>query len=575
MSNIKVICEDCGNIYNQSYKNRHFLSKAHNLHIKTSSNQFIMDKNTLNNNNKLITLLQMDNLSITGESPIYENQQKIADDVLNAFKIDEILNVMVIARTQSGKTGSMCSTVKKLLEDSTFNIPITNIFIITGLSSVEWKEQTKGRMPDIMNKRVFHRNELTKKFVSSFKTITNALIIMDEVHIASFKEQTIYLSFKEIGLLNKNFLISNSIKILEFSATPNGTLYDLMRWKKHGYKIIAEPGKGYISSIDLLNQNRVFQFKPLNSKDLSANLQNITSIKNIIVCKYLNNPLYHIIRTNHSIEQTITINNFKKIFEDVLFEYLTFDIQNKKVDINTFLNKKPLKHTFIFIKEKLRCAKTINREHIGILYERCVSYINDTNIIQGLLGRMTGYGDNKISICFTNIDTIHKYEELYLNGFSNLDKIWNVSLNSSSFNNPDYYENFDEIEKEVLPVKETHFIDKFFTFKEVESFYLNKIVPKIHIIYPKYTPYSMLKEKIPNENGFFMHNYNKQQLLLSTKNAITHSKKGLSNLLSTELSTDLSINNTNSKIHFCRIIPCYEDVNDNSTLQWWVVHKLI
>ena len=52
---------------------------------------------------------------------------------------------MVVAKTQSGKTGSMCATIKQYLEDSSNLIPIENIYIITGLSSCEWKEQTKER----------------------------------------------------------------------------------------------------------------------------------------------------------------------------------------------------------------------------------------------------------------------------------------------------------------------------------------------------------------------------------------------------------------------------------------------
>ena len=50
---------------------------------------------------------------------------------------------------------------------------------------------------------------------------------------------------------------------------------------------------------------------------------------------------------------------------------------------------------------------------IGVLYERYTkSSPNDSVIIQGLLGRMTGYDDNGLSICFTNVDTIGRYKKL-------------------------------------------------------------------------------------------------------------------------------------------------------------------
>jgi hypothetical protein len=62
------------------------------------------------------------------------------------------------------------------------------------------------------------------------------------------------------------------------------------------------------------------------------------------------------------------------------------------------LNTKPTKHTFIFIKDTLRCAVTIPKEHIGILYERFTSFPNRASVIQGLLGRATGFESKHIVI---------------------------------------------------------------------------------------------------------------------------------------------------------------------------------
>jgi len=49
---------------------------------------------------------------------------------------------MIVALTQSGKTGTMSGLIKIYLNDTTNLIPIKNIYIITGLSSREWVEQT-------------------------------------------------------------------------------------------------------------------------------------------------------------------------------------------------------------------------------------------------------------------------------------------------------------------------------------------------------------------------------------------------------------------------------------------------
>ena len=55
------------------------------------------------------------------------------------------------------------------------------------------------------------------------------------------------------------------IKILQFSATPDGCYYDLKKWNESNYKIvIGEIDIKYTSSIDIYNENRVGNFCCLN-----------------------------------------------------------------------------------------------------------------------------------------------------------------------------------------------------------------------------------------------------------------------------------------------------------------------
>ena len=116
-------------------------------------------------------------LTLTKVLIIYENQEIIACKVISVFKNRKIINAMVVGKTQSGKTGMMCATIKKYLEDAANLIPIDNIYIITGLSSCEWKEQTIKRLPESVQSRVFHRCDLPNTFVDEIKTKKNVLII--------------------------------------------------------------------------------------------------------------------------------------------------------------------------------------------------------------------------------------------------------------------------------------------------------------------------------------------------------------------------------------------------------------
>ena len=380
-------------------------------------------------------------LHIKGAILLHDNQQSCAGILTSLFINLQILVVLAIGLTQSGKTGAMLATITEWLKskNATHCISTENIYIITGLSSKEWKEQTKSRLPREIRDRIFHRNDLLKsKFQNDIKGKKNVLIIMDEIQVAGKKNQTVYKAFKKIGLLNKSYLLKNDIKLIEFSATPDGVLYDLKGWGNHHKIIKLQPGVGYVSAKDLFSQNRVKQFKDLYGYNKETGMvsaktrTNIAEIKSAIEQFDSDNrgPLFHIIRTVTGGGQDTTINTFKSIFGEENYIYTTFDCTNKnKEDINDILKNKPEKHTFIFIKEMQRCAKTLVKMNIGILYDRWIkSKINDSVIIQGLAGRNTGYDDNGFSIVYTNIPTIKNYFKLWKYTFQTPDGVtipWN------------------------------------------------------------------------------------------------------------------------------------------------------
>jgi hypothetical protein len=502
-------------------------------------------------------LNELEILKLTGKSVIYENQEIIASRVVTSFKNRKIINVMVVSKTQSGKTGSMCATIKQYLEDTSNLIPIENIYIITGLSSCEWKEQTKERMPESIQTRVFHRCELPNTFVDEIKDKQNILIIMDEIQVAAKKGQTIYKTFKNAGLLNKSKLYENDIKILEYTATPDGTIYDLMKWNDASTKILADVGDGYISSYNLLQMGRVKQYKELCGYDKETGevdeevFENIEEIKNDID-KYVNS-LYHIIRTKNGPEQDLTIQNFKQIFNADNYDFIKYDRESEIEDINKTLIMKPERHTFIFIKEMLRCAKTLKKKYIGILYDRYSKNPDDTTIIQGLVGRDTGYDNNGISICYTNIDSINRYEELWKSNFEDKTIKWNskttkytngILSGKNTFNDPKDYDGFSVASDDSDELKEP-VIKKFKTQEEAKAYYNKELKEKMKGRGPN-------KIK-PNDHGYY------EATIRSNKKIYTCDE------VKCERRQGLTENNY-------RFYPCYEDINDKSTLQWWFIH---
>ena len=146
---------------------------------------------------KTILLNEIELLEHENNICLHQNQIATAYEILSKIKNRAILNIMVLGKTQSGKTGCMSALIKYYLHDNQVIMPLNNIFIITGLSSREWKNQTIARMPKIIQDRVYHRNDLLDRFYKDIKDKQNVLLLIDEIHIASKYDQTVCSTLKK------------------------------------------------------------------------------------------------------------------------------------------------------------------------------------------------------------------------------------------------------------------------------------------------------------------------------------------------------------------------------------------
>ena len=521
---------------------------------------------------KAIIFSEMRRQIRNGIIEIYDNQYSIAKRVVSAFRDRKIINVMVVAKTQSGKTGSMYATIKYFLEEE--NIPVENIYIITGLSSREWKKQTKERLPNsISQDNVFHRNELAE-FADKIKGKKNILIIMDEIQIASTDKQTIFKSFQRAEQSSKLTLYENDVKILEYSATPNGTIYDLERWGDASEKILADPGAGYVGSYDLYNQKRVRDCEELYTNDKTDTKKesekrisdNIGKIKWDLEDNYPDtDQRYHLIRTRSGPAQAIIIANFKKIFGVKEYVYINYDQTSEIKDINNTLENKPEKHTFIFIKEMLRCAKTLSPKYIGICYERYTGEPDDSVIIQGFIGRLTGYKDNSVSICYTNIKSIIKYEAYWNSNFEE-DVGWKsmttkrdkngILKEANTFNKMGIStDDSDEgsTTDEPAPIVEPTIVKRQ-EHQDIRNYYKDVLQNKIKEKTGKNGSGPRKKTEDDKIDGFYHAN------IRGTKRVYSFD----------EIFRERRCNVVNGAGYICH--PCYKDTSDPSTLEWWLIH---
>lgn len=518
---------------------------------------------------KTIIFTEMERLEYDGNE-IFDNQNDIASRVVAAFRDRKIISVMVIAPPQSGKTGSMYATIKYILKEE--NMPVENIYIITGLSSCDWTKQTKERFPESVRDNVFHRNELVK-FVDKIKGKKNILIIMDEIQIASTIKNTIYKTFKAAGLFNKQSLYDNDVKIVEYSATPNGTIYDLAKWGDASIKILADPGAGYLSSVDMETQHRVRKCGDLYNRDTDPETKKESEekiMKNFDELRFdieqYKEPRFHIIRTYNGSSKDITIANFKKIFGEKKYNYLSYDQKGEIIDINNTLKDKPEKHTFIFIIEKLRCAKTLTNKYIGVCYERYTGETpDDSVIIQGCLGRLLGYKDNGDSICYTYIDSIKKYKKLWNSNFEE-DVGWNSQTTKKDKNgipkDPNTFNvmghSTDDSDESSLTDEPAALIEptimKFDTHEKVKKYYDDVLKNIIKEKTGKNVRGPQKKTEEHMINGYYHATIRDDTRVYSCE----------------EIFRERRCNIKNGAGYAVR--PCYEDTSDPNTLKWWIIH---
>lgn len=317
----------------------------------------------------------------------FPNQKELGKSIARAFLNLRLISGFVVAPTQSGKTGTMVSLIYELCEHSMLSLPLEHVFLFTPISSKDWVQQTKERLPPCVN--VFHRNHIST-LCARAKHLNNILLIIDETHIAAKPHQTLHNLFDELGLYDIDHCLARNIKIVHFTATPSNLeqhFSDL--WKEHGRIFRMQVPSSYVSFDQLVQEKRVFPARPYDDQavqELRPFLQH--------------DPAYHIIRTPSGVKHLEIIQLFKAQLHDIDAVFISEPQSHHHLDF--YLRRKPTKHTFIFIKEKLRCAKTICHRFLGVLYERHVNRPISHVHIQGLPGRVTGYHRNKQAIVFAN-----------------------------------------------------------------------------------------------------------------------------------------------------------------------------
>ena len=138
-------------------------------------------------------------------------------------------------------------------------------------------------------------------------------------------------------------------------ATPNGTIWDTIKWQKHCLKIMADASNMYYGATDLLNDGRILEYQSLYYEPNEEREEVISKINNNIR-EMLNtmfsfpNPRYHLIRTLTGERKDRTMDLIKLILNEMgKINEVDFDSYEQKGTLDDIkkLSTAPQKHTII------------------------------------------------------------------------------------------------------------------------------------------------------------------------------------------------------------------------------------
>ena len=356
-----------------------------------------------------------------GHEFIYQAQQRVGDAVVRAFADGETLMMTMVAPMQWGKTGVMAAVARGLVNHPTKPIHPTSVYIITGMSDNDWRNQTQERFPKSWSKNVMHRCELEGD-TDEFADMKNALFIIDECHFGAQADGLVDKFFQAIGIKSVSSLIERNVRIFQTSATPDNVLMEANLWNQEGkprYHEMIVPNyhetDTYVSLERIVREGRVLESETLYDSGATEFGEAVMSFSS---------PKWHILRLPSGPKSKAKqVGIFAAM--NALCKKYDWDEPVKHFGTSrmadTLLSSPPEKHTVIYIKGLLRAAKTLTDTNIGVVYETFGENKSDSSEAQGLPGRLCGHGKRTghgAPILFCNTSSIHNYIGLMESSFN-------------------------------------------------------------------------------------------------------------------------------------------------------------
>lgn len=312
---------------------------------------------------------------------VYPNQKEASNACIRHFNEGKSV-VNLVSQPGTGKTGTILDFMINIAThpDDERCVEVKDINLMSGMSDIQWRDQTQSKMLPHFRDRVYHRGEL-KKRQHDISDLQNAVIINDEVHVASGKAMSISKSLIAAGLNDVSVLENKRIKMLDISATPEAISQDMKAWGNKSAVVKLLPGPLYKGFEVMLDEDRIHQASSF------ANYEDVRQWFQLFVTRYQDTTKKFFPMRVQKVE---TLGFIRRAIVEFGWCEIKHDADDKKqrVDnIDQIMETAPDKHTIILIKNFWRASKRIVRTHVGGSYEAVPKKQNNTSAAQGLIGR--------------------------------------------------------------------------------------------------------------------------------------------------------------------------------------------
>jgi hypothetical protein len=333
--------------------------------------------------------------------------------------------VHLAAEMQAGKSGVANALIRLVLKNvGTLNIDPSRIFVLTGMSDDAWRKQTRARVPHEVRPNVHHSGGLNKVRAQFHKLagvdgLRNILVILDESQVASTASnrpnKMVYETIR--GLVPPEQWVARNIRILTISATDPAKVMSMegCAVPNKVVRLLTTPEYQSVETLSRAGRIRALEtFGDISSVKAMSELMRAVSA--------YTTPLWHVIRPRQGKTAEVE-SKLRTMFPQA--RVVAWDSTAKKApaadesasestesleDINTLLATPPETHSFVLLKNMFYASKTLNDEHVGVLWDRMGGVVGGDNArLQSLLGRACGYGKSSRTVVYTSNETVDRY----------------------------------------------------------------------------------------------------------------------------------------------------------------------